>query len=78
MKYDWKFKLDCVRKYKEGRRDFAPPGIVRGSFLKHVGFWVRSYDDLGIDGLKHRRSNKPWTAEERLGLVARVLAGDLH
>ena len=41
MKYDWKFKLDCVRKYKEGRRDFAPPGIGRGSFLKHVGFWVR-------------------------------------
>ena len=24
MKYDLNFKLDCVGKYKEGRRDFAP------------------------------------------------------
>ena len=76
MKYDWRFKLDCVRKYKEGRRDFAPPGICRGTFFKHVRFWVKSYDDLGIDGLKHRQGNKPWTAEERLGLVAKVLAGN--
>ena len=24
MKYDLNFKLDCVCKYKEGRRDFVP------------------------------------------------------
>ena len=24
MKYGWKFKLDCVPKHKEGKRDFAP------------------------------------------------------
>ena len=29
MKYDWKFKLGCVLKYKEGRRDFAPVSRIK-------------------------------------------------
>ena len=76
MKYDWKFKLDCVLKYKEGRRDFVPAGIGRDSFLAHVRAWVKTFDDLGVDGLKHGSFNKGWTAEQRFGLVAKVLAGD--
>ena len=35
MKYDLNFKLDCVGKYKEGRRDFVPLDISRSSFLNH-------------------------------------------
>lgn len=46
MKYDWKFKLDCVLKYKEGKRDFVPIGIKRDSFLPHVVAWVKTFDDL--------------------------------
>ncbi|MCQ2122533.1 MAG: helix-turn-helix domain-containing protein, partial [Fibrobacter sp.] len=76
MKYDWKFKLDCVLKYKEGIRNFVPAGVVRRGFLCHVRSWVKAYDDLGIDGLKHSSFNKEWTAEQRFGLVAKVLAGD--
>ena len=76
MKYDLKFKLDCVLKYKEGRRDFVPRGISRGSFLTNVRAWVKSYDDLGIDGLKRPQANKAWTREERFGLISKVLAGN--
>ena len=76
MKYDFKFKLDCVLKYKEGRRDFVPIGISRRSFLSHVYSWVKAFDDLGVDGLKHSSSNKEWTVEQRFELVAKVLAGD--
>ena len=76
MKYDLKFKLDCVLKYKEGKRDFVPPGVSRGSFFAHVRAWAKAFDDLGVNGLKHSPRKKEWTAEQRLGLVAKVLAGD--
>ena len=76
MKYDWKFKLDCVRKYKEGKRDFVPSGISRKGFLKHVRSWAKAFDDLGVDGLRHNSSNKRWTAEQRFDLVAKVISGD--
>lgn len=76
MKYDWKFKLDCVLKYKKGRRDFVPLGIDRSSFLSHVRSWAKSFDDLGVDGLKHNSKNRDWTAGQRFELVAKVLAGN--
>lgn len=76
MKYDLKFKLDCVLKYKEGKRDFVPAGIGRKSFLAHVRAWVKIFDDLGANGLKHGSSNREWTAEERFELVSKVLAGN--
>ena len=76
MKYDLNFKLDCVLKYKKGRRDFVPVGINRNTFLSHVRNWAKTFDDLGIDGLKHSSSNKERTAEERFNLVAKILAGD--
>ena len=43
--------------------------------MTHVREWVKSYDDLGIDGLKHSSTNKIWTPEKRFELVAKVLAG---
>ncbi len=58
MKCDWKFKLDYVLEYKEGRRGFASVGIDRKSFLSNVRTWVKSYDGLGIDGLKRPQANK--------------------
>ena len=76
MKYDLNFKLECIRKYKEGNRDFVPLGICRRTFLSHVGSWVKAFDDLGIDGLKHNSFNKQWTVEQRFDLVAKVLSGD--
>lgn len=75
MKYDWKFKLDCVLKYQQGRRDFVPKGISKHSFLSRVRDWRQNYEDLGIDGLKHLGHCREWTREKRFTLVAQVMAG---
>ena len=75
MKYTLEFKLDCVSKYKNGTYVDSPVGISRTSFLSHVRAWTRNYDDLGIDGLKHRNQCKVWTPSDRFALVAKVLAG---
>lgn len=77
MKYTWKFKLECVDKYKKGIRvETTPTCKSRRSFLCRVRSWAKAYDDLGIDGLKHYSKNKKWTAQKRFELVAKVLAGN--
>ena len=76
MKYSWEYKLECVNKYKNGRHIEHPIGNSRNSFMTHVRDWVKSYDDLGIDDLKHSSTNKIWTPEKRFELVAKVLAGN--
>lgn len=75
MKYDWKFKLDCVLKYKQGKRDFVPKGTRKDSFFSLVRGWIQNYEDLGIDGLKHLGYCRDWTREKRFAIVAQVIAG---
>lgn len=78
MKYLWEFKLECVNKYKTGEY-IATPGKTKDqhdAFIKQVKLWVKNYDDLGVDGLKHSSTNKDWTPEKRFELVAKVLAGN--
>ena len=78
MKYSWKFKLECVNKYKNDEY-IATPGKTknqRDTFIKQVKLWVKNYDDLGVEGLKHSSSNKDWTPEKRFELVAKVLVGN--
>ncbi len=77
MKYSWEFKLECINKYKNGEHIIHPgtPKQQKG-FMNHVRGWVKNYDDLGVDGLKHSSTNKDWTAEKRFELVAKVLAGN--
>ena len=70
--------MECVQKYINGEY-ISTPGKTRkqrDSFLNHVRFWAKNYNDLGIDGLKHLSHNKIWTPEERFNLVAKVLAGN--
>ena len=76
MKYSWEFKLECVNKYKNGEYICLPRALMnRITFMKHVREWVKNYDDLGIDGLKHSPTNKNRTPEKRFELVAKVKAG---
>ena len=78
MKYSWEFKLELVNKCKNGEY-IATPGKTknqRDAFINQVRLWVKNYDDLGVDGLKHSSTNKDWTPEERFELVAKVLAGN--
>ena len=77
MKYSWEFKLECVTKYKNGEHiTVAGSRTFRRSFMNHVRKWVKIYDDLGIEGLKHSSTNKDWTPEKRFELVAKVLVGN--
>lgn len=78
MKYSWKFKLECVEKYKMGVRISKPDCSNCDSvhFSKQVLNWVKLFDAHGVNGLKHKSSNKDWTQEERFELVAKVLAGN--
>ena len=64
MKYDLNFKLDCVGKYKEGRRDRN----FQDQFSKPLRLWGKTFDELGIDGLKHNSFNKQQTVEQRFDL----------
>ncbi|MBR1581976.1 MAG: IS3 family transposase, partial [Bacilli bacterium] len=71
MKYSWEFKLECVNKYKNGEY-IATPGKTRNqriTFMHHVKGWVKIYNDLGTNGLKHSSTNKNWTPEKRFELV---------
>ena len=78
MKYSLEFKLECVNKYKNG--EYIPtPGKIKSqriTFLHQIEAWVKNYEDLGIDGLKHSSTNKNWTPEQRFELVSKVLAGN--
>lgn len=77
MKYTLEFKLECVNKYKNG--ECIPTSDKsknqRDAFMRQVRDWARLYDDLGIDGLRHSGTNREWAAQDRFGLVAKVLAG---
>ena len=76
MKYTLEFKLECIERYQRSHSYVYPPGIKsKSSFVYHVRDWVRLYDDLGIDGLRHSSTNREWTQLERLNLVAKVLSG---
>ncbi len=78
MKYSWEFKLECVEKYKKGIRISKPDysNCDPAHFSSQVLNWVKLFDAHGINGLKHKPSNKDWTQEERFELVAKVLAGN--
>lgn len=78
MKYSWEFKLECVENYKIGKSSVKPKYAKcnQREFSHKVREWVRIYELHGIDGLKHKPSNKDWTKEEKFDLVSKVLAGN--
>jgi transposase len=76
LKYDFVFKLNCVKLYKNGQWPETPAGIGQKNFRKRIVTWSRITDICEIDALKHPSTCKERTAEERYSLVARVLAGE--
>ena len=41
-----------------------------------IQIWARTEESCGAEALRHKNQNKVWTAEEKYGLVAKVLAGE--
>ncbi|MCR5458256.1 MAG: transposase [Clostridiales bacterium] len=76
MSYSYEYKLKCVEIYKEGRWPETPEGIMnRENFRKMIRKWVRIEEANGPYALKHRNQKKKWSPDERLELVAKVIAG---
>lgn len=77
MKYSKEFKLECIRKRKEGIHIATPPGFrERDCFLNQVRDWTRIYDSLGEAGLEHGRPTLD--IDQRLELIRRVENGESY
>ena len=77
MKYSKEFKLECVRKRKEGIHIETPEGLKsRNSFSSQLRKWIRIYDSLGEAGLEHGRPTLD--TEQRLELIRRVEGGESY
>ncbi len=75
MKYSKEFKLECIRKRKEGIYIETPPGFKeRDGFLNQIRHWSRIYDSLGEAGLEHGKPTLD--LNQRLWLIKRVEAGE--
>ena len=76
MRYTKEFKLECIKKYKNGDRIIDPPGPTHHQFHNMVLRWVHIYDILGEAGLEH---NKPkLSAEMIVELINRVESGESY
>ena len=76
MRYSYEYKRKCVEMYRKGIVPEIPDGISRYRFIKYLRDWMRREDALGSNALKHSNENKIWTPQEKLELVARVIAGE--
>ena len=76
MHYSYKYKRDAVELYRKGQWPKTPDGLRTKVFHDTIRKWARMEDACGPDALKHKSANITWTPEDRLTLVARVLAGE--
>lgn len=76
MKYSKEFKLECVRKYKNGEYIEDPPGVKRKVFRNQLRRWVRMHDSLGEAGLDRNRPTLD--IDQRLELIRRVEDGESY
>ena len=78
MRYSLEYKRKCIEMYYQGIWPDTPDGVKTKSFHDKIRLWVRIEEANGPQALKHKNFNKDWSAEEKLALVARVLAGETY
>ena len=77
MKYTKEFKLECIRKRKEGIYIETPLGIKRRKdFLGQVRRWEITFRSLGEGGLEHGKPTLD--IDQRLELIQRVENGESY
>ena len=75
MRYDYEFKKMCVDLYRQGKWPETPEGYNDpGNFHTMIRRWARAEKANGSQVLKHGKQH-PWTPEEKLKLITKVLAG---
>lgn len=75
MRYSHDYKIECIKLYQQGRWPETPPGIAEKNFKITVRRWAKMAEVNGFDVLKHKSFDKTWTAEEKMELISKVLAG---
>ena len=76
MRYTKEFKLECIKKYKNGEFIEDPPGVKHGDFHRQIIRWLSVYDNLGDVGLNH---NKPKLSVQTIvELIKRVESGESY
>lgn len=76
MRYTKEFKLECIKKYKNGQHIKNPPSVKHKVFHDMVLRWVRVYDILGEAGLEH---DKPQLSAQMIfELIKRVESGESY
>ena len=74
MRYTKEFKLECVRKYKNGEYIPDPGGCTHDTFHRKVLVWAKIFDQLGEIGLEH---NKPMLSfEDKVKCIQRIIDGE--
>lgn len=76
MKYSKEYKLECVRKYKEGIPIEDPPNTNHKQFRIQIRKWNRIFDSLGEAGLEHGKPTL--NVSQRLELIQRVENGESY
>ena len=76
MRFSYEFKKECVEAHRNGVYLDTPEGISTACFRSHVRRWRRLEDLHGPEALKHKQCHSIWTAEQKLELVTKVMAGE--
>ena len=76
MRYDYDFKIKCIDMYRQGKWLPTPEGIRDPeNFHGMIRKWIRIEENNGPEALRCKKRYKKWTPDERLELVAQVIAG---
>nr|WP_143180004.1 helix-turn-helix domain-containing protein [Anaerococcus urinomassiliensis] len=75
MKYSYEFKKECVQLYREGKWPDTPEGAKEKNFHDSIRTWFKLEELHGPEILKHG-NNINWTADEKLEMISKVLAGN--
>lgn len=80
MKYDWEFKMECVKKYRSNI-PITVPKCSKAShhdFMHMVRDWNKLYEKYGISGLKKNSTNRLLSTEEKFDCILRIIAGESY
>ena len=76
MKYSKEFKLECVRKYKNGEYIKDPPGVKHAYFHSQILKWNKIFDSVGEVGFDHSRPTL--AIKDRMKLIIRIENGESY
>ena len=75
MRYNYKFKVECVESYRNGVYPETPEGVSQMSFRSKVRQWSRLVELHGYEALRPMTEYRKWSPDEKIDLIMQVKAG---